>query len=328
MAPRALSAEAMLPMKEKGQSAAQIQTLLTRFRRQKPVRAGSLLVTILGDAIAPRGGSIALTSLIALAHPFGITERLVRTTVGRLASEDWVDSKRNGRASYYMLSGQGRARFAEATQRIYSSPVDTWRGEWTLVILPPVLERSARDQLREALLRLGFGELNAGVFAHPMHDVNKVRQRLEQFDASDELIVAHRTAMAQESEARIVARCWDLAELARRYQRFISMFEPIDRVTSRSDVSAAVGETAFTLRTLLLHEYRKIHLRDPLLPIKLLPPNWVGTDARELCRRLYVRFFQASEQYLSATVQTMKGQLPRPGQDIYRRFGGLPASAQ
>ena len=50
--------------------------LVARFRRQRPLRGGSLLVTILGDAIAPRGGTIALGSLIELARPFGITDRL------------------------------------------------------------------------------------------------------------------------------------------------------------------------------------------------------------------------------------------------------------
>ena len=40
--------------------------LVARFRRQQPLRGGSLLVTILGDAIAPRGGVIGLGSLIEL----------------------------------------------------------------------------------------------------------------------------------------------------------------------------------------------------------------------------------------------------------------------
>jgi phenylacetic acid degradation operon negative regulatory protein len=78
------------------------------------------------------------------------------------------------------------------------------------------------------------------------------------------------------------------------------------------------------LRTLLLHEYRRIHLRDPLLPAALLPDGWAGTDAQQLCRTLYAKVFPASEQYLSTTVQTMAGKLPAPAPEIFRRFGGLP----
>src|SRR5262245_9213661 len=66
------------------------QSLLTRFHRQKPVRSGSLLITVLGDSIAPRGGIVTLGSLIRLAEPFGLPDRLVRTSVGRLASEGWL----------------------------------------------------------------------------------------------------------------------------------------------------------------------------------------------------------------------------------------------
>jgi phenylacetic acid degradation operon negative regulatory protein len=305
---------------------AQIQAILTGFRRQKPLRAGSLLVTILGDAIAPRGGSVALSSLIALARLFGISERLARTAVGRLANDDWVTSIRSGRSSYYTLSEKGRGRFAEATHRIYSSPIDSWSGAWTLVILSGILERKAREKLSDELRWLNFGEASAGVFARPTHEADTVREELSQLGANDQLIVFQGGAVDRESEVKLVTRCWDLAELARRYRRFIALFEPVDQAASVSDISGAVGETAYILRTLLLHEYRKIYLRDPLLPNRLLPPDWAGTDALELCRRLYIKAFQISERYLSETVQTMSGRLPPPSPEIYQRFGGLPTS--
>src|SRR5689334_14822638 len=137
--------------------------LVARFRRQRPLRGGSLLVTILGDAIAPRGGTIALASLIKLAMPFGLTERLVRTSIGRLANEEWVSFERAGRASFYSPTTNGRARFAEATQRIYGAPPHEWDGLWTRAIVPPTL-KSRRDDLREELLWLGFGQITPGVF--------------------------------------------------------------------------------------------------------------------------------------------------------------------
>src|ERR1700721_308604 len=52
--------------------------LVARFRRQRPLRGGSLIVTLFGDAIMPRGGAIALGSLITLAAPFGLNKRLGR----------------------------------------------------------------------------------------------------------------------------------------------------------------------------------------------------------------------------------------------------------
>src|SRR5690606_13209291 len=137
---------------------ARTNALVARFRRQRPLRAGSLLVTILGDAIAPRGGTVALASLIRLAAPFGLTERLVRTSIGRLAKEHWVEFELQGRASFYSLTDGGRARFAAATQRIYGAPPRQWQGQWRLIILPPQL-REQREEIRDALLWSGYGQI-------------------------------------------------------------------------------------------------------------------------------------------------------------------------
>lgn len=302
---------------------AKTNALVTRFRKQRPLRGGSLLVTILGDAIAPRGGMIALASLIQLARPFGLTERLVRTSIGRLANEQWVSSERSGRSSFYSLTSNGKARFAEATQRIYGALPHSWDGEWTLIIVPPSLKKQ-RDSLREELSWLGFGQLTTGVFVHPTHKEDTIRARLAELESTGELIVIQGARVAQTSDVNLVSMGWDFGELARRYKRFLDMFSPLD--DGLRAAAAPAGETAFILRTLLLHEYRKIHLRDPLLPASLLPQNWAGTDAHELCRRLYAKVFPASERYLSATVQTIDGELPGPAQEIFHRFGGLPRS--
>jgi phenylacetic acid degradation operon negative regulatory protein len=296
--------------------------LVTRFRRQKPLRGGSLLVTIFGDAIAPRGGVIALGSLIELAQPFGITDRHVRTAIGRLANEQWVSSQRSGRVSFYQLTSHGRARFAEATQRIYGASPADWNGEWTLVILPRS-SGAARD-LREELTWLGFGQITSGVFAHPTHREDTVRARVAELESAGDVIVVQRASVTQASNEQLVEMGWDLGELARRYRRFVEMFAPLDDALKRP--AHAAGETAFVLRTLLVHEYRKIHLRDPQLPASLLPQQWAGADAHALCRNLYAKVFGASEEFLSARVQTLEGALPAPAAEVFARFGGLPES--
>jgi phenylacetic acid degradation operon negative regulatory protein len=300
---------------------AQVGNLLQRFRKQRPLRGGSLLVTILGDAIAPRGGKIALSSLIELARPFGLTERLVRTSIGRLAQQTWVSAERSGRSSFYSLTSFGKARFAEATQRIYGTVPTSWDGEWTLIVVPTSL-KSQRDSLREELAWLGFGQIATGVFAHPTHKEATVRARLAELESAGALIVLQGARLAPTSDTNLVAIGWDFADLARRYRRFASTFSPLEALPS----TPLTGASAFILRTLLLHEYRKIQLRDPLLPTALLPQNWPGADAHEICRRLYAKVFPASEHYLSGTVQTIAGVLPAPAPEIFQRFGGLPRS--
>ncbi len=150
--------------------------LAARFRRQRPLRGGSLIVTIFGDAILPRGGAIALGSLIELAAPFGLNERLVRTATSRLAQDGWLEGRRAGKLSEYHLSKNGRLRFAEATQRIYSEPDTEWSGRWTLIVVPP-MRAPARNEIREELVWRGFGEISANVFAHPEFDARALRSQ-------------------------------------------------------------------------------------------------------------------------------------------------------
>jgi len=53
-----------------------------------------------------------------------------------------------------------------------------------------------------------------------------------------------------------------------------------------------------TARILLIHHYRRVVLRDPLLPTALLPPDWPGQAARRLCGEIYRGLLPASEQWL------------------------------
>ena len=63
-----------------------------------PPRSKSLVMTIFGDAIAPHGGAVWLGSLIELLAPFGVNDRLLRTSVFRLAQEGWLVGQPRGPA--------------------------------------------------------------------------------------------------------------------------------------------------------------------------------------------------------------------------------------
>src|SRR6266700_1950701 len=61
-----------------------------RTLKADPPRAKSLIVTVWGDALAPHGSAVWLAGLIRLMAPFGINERLVRTSVFRLSQDGWL----------------------------------------------------------------------------------------------------------------------------------------------------------------------------------------------------------------------------------------------
>jgi len=306
------------PMADRVSTAA--AALVTRFRRQRPLRGGSLLVTIFGDAIAPRGGAITLGSLIGLAAPFGLNERLVRTAMARLAEDGWLENRRLGRRSEYQLSREGRERFVTATQQIYGVPGQPWLGTWTIVLVPPSIRR-ARQAARDALGWAGFGEPVPGVFAHPTVPVGDVERVLRRTPGLVDAVVLTTGPSPPASHRHLATLGWDLGDLASRYRRFVAHFEPALAALRERDAPAPLP--SFLLRTLLIHEYRKIHLRDPLLPEALLPADWVGTDAYHLCRAIYGRVAQRAEQHLSAHAVTLGGPLRPANAELFGRFGGL-----
>lgn len=309
-----------------------VTALLRSFRNQRPVRGGSLIITIFGDAIAPRGGVVTLGSLIQLAQPFGLTERLVRTAVGRLAQDGWLIARRDGRRAEYRLTTSGQARFAEATARIYGRAPDRWDNQWTLLILPTVARKPAtaaksatagkrRDDVRDELRWLGFGQVSPGVFAHPDGRLENIRARLRERKLADALLFRS-SSQDPEADRQLVAGGWDLESLGRRYRRFVEHFKPLQTAGS-----SCTPQAAFVVRTLLIHEYRKIHLRDPLLPPALLPTTWIGATAYEVCAQLYGSVFASAEEFLSSTAHTLTEPLPAPAKQTYMRFGGLSSSA-
>jgi phenylacetic acid degradation operon negative regulatory protein len=304
--------------------------LVAAFRRQRPLRGGSLIVTIFGDAITPRGGAIALGSLIDLAAPFGLNERLVRTATARLAQDGWLEGRRAGKLSEYQLSKNGRERFAEATKRIYSEPDSEWSGRWTLIVVPP-MRAAERRAIRQELVWRGFGELSAGVFAHPEFDSRALRSQRRSAGLLSKVIAFDATLAEDDAPQRLIQLGWDLSALGGRYQRFVKRFQRVHTALERhretepreAEPQETQPRDCFLVRTLLIHEYRRLHLRDPLLPAQLLPANWPGVQAASLCRDIYARVFTRSEIHLSHVAARLTGPLPAVDPSVMLRFGGI-----
>lgn len=295
------------------------RSLVDEFRSRPTLRAGSLIITLFGDAIAPRGGTVWIGSLIRVMADFGISERLVRTSVFRLARDGWLDVEQVGRRSYYRLTDEGAERFLQATHRIYGEPRQTWSGDWCLVLLA-VVPAERRERLRKELSWLGFGAVSADLMAHPSPELPDLEALLKRQDAV--VMNGHAIGGMQNGALReLVHRSWNLVDIEQRYEAFLGRFRPVYKAASGA--RAIDSRTAFQVRTLLLQEYRKVLLRDPLLPAELLPKAWHGVPAYQLCRNLYRRVYAAADEYMSEAMATADGPLPPPAPDFYERFGGL-----
>ncbi|MEO8675109.1 MAG: phenylacetic acid degradation operon negative regulatory protein PaaX [Casimicrobiaceae bacterium] len=285
-----------------------------------PPRAPSLVITVWGDSIAPHGGAVMLPGLIRLLAPFGVNERLTRTSIFRLAREHWLSARRIGRRSLYRLTSSGARRFEQAYRRIYAPPADVWDDDWELVIAGGLPARR-RLALRDELHWDGFGVLAPGVYARPAQAGNAVSTSLAAQGGRVIVLRARDDAALRAA----VPRAWDLTRIAADYRKFLRRFGAVIERFRRASPDDYDPQQCFVVRTLLIHEYRRVLLRDPRLPAALLPLDWPGAAAFGLCRDFYRLTHQSAERHLAAVLEGPKGALPPANAAFYQRFGGLNA---
>ena len=291
-----------------------------------PPKAKSLVVTVWGDSIAPHGGAVWLSALIGLLAPFGINERLVRTSVYRLAQEGWLAARQDGRRSVYRLTRQGQRRFEHAYRRVYAPPAtDPWDGAWHLVIVPPAtIDESSRRELRKELGWDGFGMLGPGLFARPARPENEVElnETIRALGIGRRIAVVTTRTLAHgaASIASLTGDCWDLKSVAAAYRGFVARFRGVARALGQG--ADPTPQQCFVLRTLLIHEFRRVTLHDPQLPVELLPSNWPEAAAYALCRDLYRLTHERAERHLTVMLDDSRG-ARSPAPYFYQRFGGL-----
>ncbi len=278
-------------------------------------RAGPLIVTVFGDSIAPRGGNIWLGSLISLMSHFGMSERLVRTVVFRLARDGWFATRSRGRRSFYELTPESRKTFADADSRIYAASSAKWDGTWTLVQALPDLPARHRQGLRDALKWYGFGQLSPTLMVSPRAHDPSLFNNLAPADPPAVFNARLEEGLpGTASLTSIAAAAWNIEELNDAYGKFTEQFQPFIKR------SLGTPEEGFILRSLLIHEYRRILLRDPQLPSALAPAGWAGETAREVASTLYRAQTPLADQFIDSNVECWSGPCPEPYANYHQRF--------
>jgi phenylacetic acid degradation operon negative regulatory protein len=279
---------------------------ILRHLRAEPSRTWSVIITVFGDAIVPRGGSVWLGTLVRFFAALGSNDGVVRTAMSRLAADGWLERSRVGRNSFYHLTEKGRVTFRQATAHIYGTHARRWNGRFEMLLIGNTRER---ESMRPQLLTAGFGAVAPGVWVAPAGaPLPHFTREVLHLDAGCDLATARKLAKA----------CWPLERTAAAYARFVTLFTPLEGALDAAMPAAEID--ALVARILLIHEYRRIILRDPTLPLELLPPTWPGVAARELCGRLYHRLLPASERWLDRYGRSAAGKLPTAGPELARRF--------
>lgn len=268
----------------------------------RAARPGSAILTFYGAFVRRLDGWVAVAHLIELMGEVGLDPQAVRSATSRLKRRGWLVPSRRGTAAGYALSDVARAALTAGDQRIYEAqrPADLADG-WALVVFSvPETERSRRHLLRSRLTWLGFGSDAPGVWIGPRRLMPAARGMLLDLGL-ERYVDLYEAAYTGFGDARqLVERCWDLAELRRRYSAFLVQWEPVLAAARESDPDEGA---AFTEYLAALDQWRGLPFLDPGLPSDLLPPGWEGHAASALFHALMHCLEPPAFRHVEATVR-------------------------
>lgn len=282
----------------------------------------SMIVTVFGDIISQHGHWVGLSSLIKVLEPFGFNERQVRTSVYRLVHNDWLKVNKIGRQSYYCFTESATGHYEKAAKRIYLTDREDWDENWILV-LPISVPENKKEELRKSLLWQGFNTLTNGVYAHPSSDSTSLNEVLYELGIIPNVVVFKAKTSDFNSQSAIkemIKSRWQLADLEKSYQQFLSFYRPIYQKLAKTEVTPL---ECFIYRSALIHDFRRILLRDPDFPNEMLPHGWIGNEAQDLVKRTYKTLVSPSLEFIDKHIKNAQGIVPEANSKFFTRFGGL-----
>jgi phenylacetic acid degradation operon negative regulatory protein len=289
----------------------ELDQLVSVLRSHGMPSVRNLLVTVFGDAIRPYDAAVSVRSLTRLLAPLDVSERLVRTSLTRLADDELVFAHRVGNRSFYGVHEGAQSLFDRAEQRIYHDPDREWDGRWTLAVVDAGVGTSdQRATLRRQLGWLGLGSVAPNVMASPVVTTDAVVGVVRDAGLRDAVIITRSKNVADDvliTDIDLARRVMPLDEMAKRYAEMSEWFGGLSAASGLSPAESFVG------RTLLIATYRRVILADPRLPAELLPANWNGQGAYSLVADVYGTLWDASEQWITEVCETPDGMLSALG---------------
>lgn len=267
------------------------------------VHPHTIIFSLYGQYVLPRGGEIWIGSLIQSLAALDFSEGAVRALVSRMQRKGLLQSQRVGRRSFYQLTDLGMKEVRWGGDRTFGPPDDEWDGRWTVATYSvPEKHRRHRDTLRHSLNSWGFGALAPGVWISPHPLPPEAESKLRGLDVWEYLEVFRAEHLGPSDLCTLVAHAWpQLPVLGDRYRVYVAEYEP---VLCRFEADDLDDEGCFVARLRSLIDFVAINLKDPALPFSLLPDNWPRSSARSLFKELQHALTGPAERFFDAIYQT------------------------
>lgn len=224
-------------------------------------RVWSIIVSVFGDLARRPGDSLSGGALTRIIGPIGIRPEAMRVALHRLRKDGWLQSARTGRESRHFLTDYGRDQSAAVSPRIYTRSPDLPE-TWHLLVAGGGKGAAVLEQFMLADNYIGIAPNLALGEGPPPADCDG----LLVFEARAESVPSwFRSSVVSED---LNAACADL----------LASLQQADGVMGTSPAATPL-ETA-TLRTLIVHRWRRVVLRHPDLPRHFYPETWTGPACR------------------------------------------------
>lgn len=191
-------------------------------------------------------------------------------TIWRLLRTEYIEKVMKDGKPYLRLTGKGKKFVRDFN--FFKFRKKGWDGYWRLVIFDiPKKNNYQRDYLREKLKELGFGQLQQSVYISPYDFAQDMAEFLEAEGLLGKafiLVAKHQLMGDAWKLANIV---WKLDKLNKRYQRLANKIYYFHQKKKKT----------LKVAKRLCQEYLSILREDPILPEKLLPPDWYEEECRE-----------------------------------------------
>ncbi|MGC1498272.1 MAG: PaaX family transcriptional regulator C-terminal domain-containing protein [Sulfitobacter sp.] len=257
--------------------AASFQSIVTQLTAGQTPRVWSLLVTIFGELAQEKGAQISGLMLTHMRALIGIKPEAMRVALHRLRKDGWIENRRTGRTSAYYLTDWGRAQSGEASPRIYS-PAPAADQAWLILSDPnrPQSDSSLHGTWLTSNLVLSID-------APPPSDAF-----VTPLTAETTLPDWMRNKVC---DAETLAKSIAFADTLETVKRQLNVLPEL-----------SVLESA-VFRILLVHAWRRIVLKSPVLPDFVFPVDWCGPQCRQNVSDLLTSFPKCSLAELEAAMR-------------------------
>ncbi|HSV79985.1 MAG TPA: PaaX family transcriptional regulator C-terminal domain-containing protein, partial [Ramlibacter sp.] len=260
--------------------------------RLNPGSARSILLTLLGEFVLPRGRPAWTATLVHALLGAGIAEKAARQAIARAAATGWIEAHPVGRQTCWSITEHGRGVIDEGAQRVLSMSRRSapWDGRWLVLVAGvPETSRALKLKTSRALHWIGFGNPLPSLWVNPHPErEDEARRVLQQLGLEkDSYAFVGPSSRMGMTDRQIVDRSWDLGTVSAHYEALLKRF---------GRLRPGAGDAMLFTHVQLVNEWQRIPFIDPGLPNVLLPPRWGGSEAVARLESLRAQWSDAAQR--------------------------------